>query len=100
MKPITIDNFISNLCSECGNDCPDLCICAETLKNMNNKYKIFSLATNIEIAINDYKKGEEKESQGLISSAMTHYKNAYKHLQKAEKEKAVIVNPEEPEEIK
>jgi len=96
MKPITIDDFIQNICHECGAECQVLCDQMDFLKNIGDSYKIFSLASNLEIAQSDFLQGEDKEAKGNIPAAMAHYKNAYKRLQKAEKEKKnTIPLPEE-----
>jgi len=92
MKPITIDNFITNLCLECGNGCLDLCICAETLKNMGDKYKIYTLASTLEIAGDHFRIAEQKASERDYEGSIFYYKAAYNNLKSS-------VNKKEIEEI-
>jgi hypothetical protein len=96
MKPITVDNLIQDICHECGTGCQILCDKMQFFKNISDRYKIYSLASNLEIAGVSFKIAQQKEASGDFENSTFYYKKAYNDLLSAVKAKEnSLTKPEE-----
>jgi len=100
MKPITTDDFIQNICHECGEECPVLCDQMRFLNNIGDKYKIYTLASSLEIAEESFKIAKIKETLKDFEGSSSYYKSAYNNLKSASTAKETLPTSELPEEPK
>jgi len=87
MKPITADSLIQDICHECGTGCQILCDKMQFFKNISERYKIYSLASNLEIAGVSFKIAQQKEASRDYEDSTFYYKKAYNDLLSAVKTK-------------